>query len=343
MEEISGKPLISIIVPIYNVRDYVCKCVESIQNQTYKNLEIILVDDGSTDGCEKICDRYAAIDNRVVVIHKVNGGLSDARNCGIDMCHGTLIGFVDGDDWVHPQMYEIMVDKLEKENSDIVTCGFEQYNEESFICHIESEDVNIKNIGGADALIDIETPLVVAWNKLYKRAIFDDLRYPLGRLHEDEFLIHRIFKKCNKITVISRALYFYTIRNDSIIANMNEKRINDALDALEDRVNFAYGEKWLVVMPAVIKRYCDYCIDRYYDIINNKYYMDKGIADKLWRAAHDMCMKYRFVSIDDKYIKFAESPQKYGKYINKIALREKRKAKIKVWLDKIKLVIKNQS
>ena len=316
MEKISDNLLISIIVPIYNVRDYVCKCVESIQNQTYKNLEIILVDDGSTDGCGEICDKYAADDNRIVVIHKVNGGLSDARNYGIDRCHGALLGFVDGDDMIHPQMYEIMLKQLQEIHAEVVTCWFDREDEDKFQKQISEDEVTTKILTGTEALIDIETPLVVAWNKLYKREIFNNLRYPVGRLHEDEFVIHKIFKQCKKVCVIENSLYFYTVRSDSIVANMSEKRIDDSLDAFMDRVKFADENDWTEVMPAVVKRYCDYCIDRYWEIKNHRYQLPSSVMDKLWSSVHDLCERYPEVDIDIKYRKFADAPDTYQKYLD---------------------------
>ncbi len=323
LEELRNNLLISVIVPVYNIADYVEKCIKSIIDQTYRNLEIILIDDGSTDESGEICNRYAETDARIAVFHKMNGGLSDARNYGIERAHGELLGFVDGDDWIHPQMYEIMLMKMQQETADIVSCWFEQEDEEKFNKKVDLEALNIKNMSGAEALIEIETPLVVAWNKLYRKEIFSELRYPVGKLHEDEFVIHKIFKQCEKITIIECSLYFYTIRSNSIVAIMSEQRINDALEALADRVSFADKEHWNEVMPAVVKRYCDYCIDRYYDIQSKRYEISVEIKEKLWRLEHDMCEKYRKIQIDEKYRRFAISPTEYEGYINRKTLKEK--------------------
>lgn len=323
LEELRNNLLISVIVPVYNIADYVEKCIKSIIDQTYRNLEIILIDDGSTDESGEICNRYAETDARIAVFHKMNGGLSDARNYGIERAHGELLGFVDGDDWIHPQMYEIMLMKMQQETADIVSCWFEQEDEEEFNKKVDLEALNIKNMSGAEALIEIETPLVVAWNKLYRKEIFSELRYPVGKLHEDEFVIHKIFRQCEKITIIECSLYFYTIRSNSIVAIMSEQRINDALEALADRVSFADKEHWDEVMPAVVKRYCDYCIDRYYDIQGKRYEISVEIKEKLWRLEHDMCEKYRKIQIDEKYRRFSISPTEYEGYINRKTLKEK--------------------
>lgn len=322
-EEYGSNPLISVIIPVYNIADYIQKCIESIIKQTYNNLEIILVDDGSSDISGKICDQYAKNDPRIIVFHKENGGLSDARNYGIERAHGELLGFVDGDDRIHPQMYEIMLSKMLLEEADLVTCWFEQHDDMSFEKAVDINSICTKIISASEALIDIETPLVVAWNKLYKRTIFTDLRYPIGKVHEDEYVIHKIIRKCKKIVVIDYPLYFYTIRQGSIVANMNEQRINDALEALRDRIAFADMEKWNDVMPAVVKRYCDYCIDRYYDIQSGRYIIPREVKEGLWKAEHDMCEKYLDVQIDERYRKFAISPIMYERFINKKSVKKK--------------------
>lgn len=314
-EQANNKPLISVIVPIYNVYEYVTKCIESIVNQTYYNLEIMLVDDGSTDGSGEICDEYAKKDSRIKVFHKENGGLSDARNYALERAHGELIGFVDGDDWIHTQMYGIMLNKMLETGSDIVACGFEQKNEELFNEDIPYDKLNSRNMSSSEALINIEIPLVVAWNKLYKHFLFDDIRYPVGRLHEDEFVIHKLFNKCKKIAVIEKELYFYTVRDGSIVSKLTLKRINDALDALSDRVEYAEIVGWTDVLSAVINRYCDYCIDRYYDIESQKSQVEGVVKEDLWKAEHNMCMKYHDIDIETKNRRFAMSPERYVNYM----------------------------
>lgn len=311
--------LISVIVPIYNVFQYVEKCIESIIAQTYSNLEIILVDDGSTDGSEEICDKYAQIDQRIVVYHKKNGGLSDARNYGLERANGDLIAFVDGDDWIHPQMYEIMLSVMNKEKVEVVTCWFEQEYIQFANEMLKKDFLNVKILTGAEALTDIETPLVVAWNKLYRKFIFEDIRYPIGKLHEDEFVIHEIFWKCNRVAVIDKPLYFYTVREGSIVAQMLPKRVYDSLEAFARRVSFACEKEWIEVMPAVVKRYCDYTIDRYYEIKAGKYeLLDSSFLNLLWESERDMLIKYPNVCVNEKYKKFAESPRKYERWIKHI-------------------------
>lgn len=315
--------LISVIVPIYNVSNFVKKCIESLINQTYENLEIVLVDDGSTDESGKICENYATRDSRICVYHKENGGLSDARNYGIEHAHGEFYAFVDGDDWIHPQMYEILITFIKKENADIVTCGFERKNMFFDEKYIDITNVCYQVLTREQALSDIEVPLVVAWNKLYKKQIFNECRYPVGRLHEDEFVIHRIFWQCNKIVTIDMPLYFYTERETSIIAKLTEKRINDALDALDDRVYFAFTHQWMDVMTAVIERYCDYTIDRYFDIKKQNYEFAPKVQQMLWRSEQRMLMRFPMVSVHQKYKVFAESPEKYERWLKRMRIRDK--------------------
>lgn len=314
--------LISVIVPVYNIEDYIEKCIESLINQTYSNLEIILVNDGSTDESGDICERYAKQDVRIVVLHKQNGGLSDARNYAMDKAKGELIAFVDGDDWIHPQMYELMYVTMKLKNADIVTCSFEQHDEGFAEKHYRQENLDIKLLTGGEALCDIETPLVVAWNKLYRREIIADIRYPKGKLHEDEYVIHRIFYKCARIAVIDRPLYFYTIREGSIVSLMTTQRIDNSLEAFRDRVDFSYDMGWNEVMPAVLKRYCDYCIDKFQDIRAGRYPGLNGkYMDILWQSEHDILNEYSDVSVDEKYRRFALSPEQYDRWIEKINRR----------------------
>jgi glycosyltransferase involved in cell wall biosynthesis len=287
-------------------------------------LEIILVDDGSKDKSGRICDKYALIDNRIKVVHKTNGGLSDARNHALDMASGELIAFVDGDDWIHPQMYELMTGIMKCKNADVVTCWFEQKDAEFARTRYTLDELSIKQITREEALSNIRKPLVVAWNKLYKKEIFDDIRYPKGKLHEDEFIIHRIFYKCKNMVVIDQPLYFYTRRNDSIVAQMSSKRILDSLEAFADRVAYADEQKWVAVMPSVIERYCDYCIDRYYDIKKGLYEtIEEGYLTMLWQSEHDMLERYPTVQVNEKYRKFAISPDVYYDWMKKIENRNK--------------------
>ncbi|MGH4052347.1 MAG: glycosyltransferase [Clostridium sp.] len=212
-------PLISIIVPVYNVQPYIRKCVDSILNQTYKNIEIILVEDGSPDNCGDICDEYSLKDNRVKTIHKKNGGLSSARNAGIDVASGEYIGFVDSDDWIEKDMYESLYKTLSEHNADISVCGRyivsggrittisdAEVSEEFSRCEALSELVLDEYSGMKN----------FAWDKLYKKELFETIRYPEGRCFEDIFTTYKLFSLSSKIVEIKSPKYYYLMREDSI-------------------------------------------------------------------------------------------------------------------------------
>ena len=229
--------LISIVVPVYNVD----KCIESIINQSYSNLEIILVDDGSKDSSGIMCDSYILKDKRIKVIHKENGGLSDARNVGIDKAKGEYIVFIDSDDWIDEKMIEILYNIIKKNNSDISICDyFLAYNEE---IQTQKEDIEIINLSNIEALKkiydkDLGVCMIVAWNKLYKRNLFkDDIRYPYGKIHEDEFTTYKLLYKAEKISYTKQKMYYYRQRENSITSSFNKKRL-DCLEAFDERVKY---------------------------------------------------------------------------------------------------------
>lgn len=234
---------ISIIVPVYNVQDYLEFCIESILNQTFKNFELILVDDGSTDLSGKICDIYKEKDNRIKVIHKPNGGQSSARNAGIDVATGKYIGFVDSDDSIHPKMYEVLYNLIKKYKSDISGCNYKRTYDISSKEHENlnlDEVIEMSNIESIEKLYDkdLGVKLVVPWNKLYNKRLFDNIRYKVGRIHEDEFIAHRILYNCKKITYVDNELYYYLQREGSIMSKKTYKRKVDALLAQSDRMRF---------------------------------------------------------------------------------------------------------
>ena len=227
---------ISIIVPIYNVEPYIHKCVDSILNQTYKNIEVILVDDGSPDNCGKICDEYAEKDDRVVVIHKENGGLSDARNAGLDKATGECIGFVDSDDYIAPNMYEKLYAALKENEAEIAYCNVVRCLNENYYYNTLQQS---KVMTGPEYLFGKHAAFwTIAVNKLYKRSLFINVRYPKGKLHEDEFVIHEIMFSCNKVIYIQDNLYYY-IHRDSSITNMQKNiRHFDGAEAAFKRAEY---------------------------------------------------------------------------------------------------------
>lgn len=242
-----NNPLISVIVPIYNVEKYLHTCINSILNQTYSNLEIILVDDGSPDSCPSICDEFALKDNRVKVIHKTNGGLSSARNAGLDIAKGDFIGFIDSDDFISPNFYQCLLNNAIMQNADISECTFIKVSEsnlKSFSFPLVNNDtISVtNNVGALERLFseDFNTYVntVVVWNKLYKSSLFESIRYPLNKISEDEFTTYKLLYKSNKFVTSSAVLHAYVQRTSSIMGkSFNAKRF-DVLDAYEQAITF---------------------------------------------------------------------------------------------------------
>ena len=236
---------ITVIIPVYNVEKYLDKCVQSVMNQTYTNLEIILVDDGSPDNCPKMCDDFAKGDSRIRVIHKQNGGLSDARNAGIDIATGEYLMFVDSDDYIAPTMVEKLYTALKTANADISICNFfyvgesngDDYSERNTNLPIKNEVIASESVLKNKSQKDKPWYWIVVWNKLYKKEVFENIRFQVDKLHEDEYIFHEIFFNANRIACISDGLYYYVQRKDSIMGNkMNYKRL-DATEALLLRCN----------------------------------------------------------------------------------------------------------
>lgn len=229
-------PLISVIVPIYNVEKYLARCVDSIVNQTYKNLEIILVDDGSPDSCPQMCDDYAKKDSRIKVVHKKNGGLSDARNAGMAVATGEYISFIDSDDYVSDDFFECLLDVINKENSDIAECSVVKFYEDNRFDEF-SDDLSVKTYDTQDAMSALiaENPFHQhVWNKLYKTELVKDIPYAVGKLNEDEFWTYQVFGRANKVSKLNKTMYYYFQRNSSIMGvGYNIRR----LDALEGKAN----------------------------------------------------------------------------------------------------------
>lgn len=230
-------PLISIIVPVYNVERYLNRCLDSITQQTYSNLEIILVDDGSTDKSGIICDEYALKDNRIKVLHQKNAGQSCARNVGLDIALGTFIGFVDSDDWIVPDMFEKMHQNLTENNADISNCGIMRKNEKTGM-EKRCAPFPFPITGGNQGVhLLLENKLtVVPWNKLFKRNIWDNIRFPAGMWFEDELIMPYLFAKASIISYMDEALYNYNERSGSTIHSSFGKADMDRLLALEDHI-----------------------------------------------------------------------------------------------------------
>lgn len=243
--------LISVIIPVYKVEKYINRCVESVLVQNYHNIEVILVDDGSPDNCGIICDKYAEKDSRIKVIHKKNGGLSDARNAGLDIATGHYICFIDSDDYIEKDMLKDMYDNIVRTGADITICNYCAVDNEG---HKQWESENIsdgewtekefwKNF--YDAFEGMYYYYVVAWNKLYSRKIFEKTRYCVGKKYEDNWILYDVISQCDKISVLNKAYYYYIQRQDSIMAMSYSKKDLSIPEANIIRAeNFITREEW---------------------------------------------------------------------------------------------------
>ena len=219
---------ISVIVPVYKVEEYIDRCIRSIVEQAYRQLEVILVDDGSPDKCPEICDQWAKKDPRIKVIHKKNGGLSDARNAGLEIATGEYVAFVDSDDWILPDMYEKMLNAIKDEQADICACGIRSCYED----HEATWGCNEYSVKDSTQILDMlysDTKYpVAAWNKLYKRECWKDLRFPVGKICEYAFTTYQLVHNAKRIILVPDAFYCYTVRPFSIMTSaFSLKRMNE--------------------------------------------------------------------------------------------------------------------
>lgn len=231
--------LISVIVPVYKVEDYLDECVSSVVSQSHKNLEIILVDDGSPDSCPRMCDTWAEKDSRIRVIHKANGGLSDARNAGLEIASGDYIAFVDSDDCIQPDMLKKLLDALHRTDSDISACGILNFGaaQSTWGCQ---DFVGTPEQIYAKLYNETAYP-VAAWNKLYRRRCWDTLRFPIGKICEDAFTTYRLIHNAKRIVMIPEALYCYRIRPESIMTSAFSPKRMDEEEAW--RCNYQFIEQ----------------------------------------------------------------------------------------------------
>ena len=234
--------LISIIVPVYQVEKYLDRCIQSIVTQTYPYLEIILVDDGSPDRCGSMCDAWAEKDTRIHVIHQDNAGLSAARNAGLDHASGNWISFVDSDDYISVDMLEKLYCAAVENNADISICNFLCVDEDGtpnnyLLRRRLLQDVLLT---GREAIKELFEPnnvsYVVSWNKLYKKSLFDTIRFPVGKRHEDEYVIHYLYAVSDRVVCIPDICYYYVRRNGSLTNEVSVASIVDAKGAILDRL-----------------------------------------------------------------------------------------------------------
>ena len=231
-------PVLSVIVPIYKVEPYLRRCIDSICCQTLPEIEIILVDDGSPDNCGKICDEYAAHDPRIRVIHKENGGLSSARNAGIAIAQADIIGFVDSDDWIEPDMFSMLYQNLIKEDADIAVCGYYAHKCGQIQVKGNAEHFSQANGEAIQSIYQLSGSGLVVWNKLFRKHLFDDIRFPEGRIFEDVFVTVRLIDTAKKVVFDLQPKYHYMIRNDSLSKQFRLPGSYDLIDSYLDNYNY---------------------------------------------------------------------------------------------------------
>lgn len=276
--------LVTIIVPIYNVEKYLKKCIESILNQTYKKLEIILVDDGNLDSCGKICDEYSLIDNRIKVIHKKNGGLSEARNFGIDSAKGEYITFIDADDYMDEKFVENIMKIALKTKADLVISGLKdvyEYQKNVYPDNSEYYEELSKEQAYRKVLLQEEID-VSANAKLYKREIFKNLRYPVGELYEDIKIIDKLIEKADTIVYTKYKGYFYLQRAGSIMYSPISEKKFVLIETVENLLKFI-EKKYPNIKNVAVRRYvyCNYHILGRAILDNNYYNMSKNLRNNI--------------------------------------------------------------
>ena len=250
-------PTISVIVPVYKVEPYLRRCIDSILAQTFTDFELILIDDGSPDNCGKVCDEYAAMDNRIYVIHQKNGGLSAARNAGIDWVYANSdsrwLTFIDSDDWVHSEYLQRLYNAAVENDSAVSICGYAE---------TDGEEPEIKDDGMVpqlwtpeDFYVEHNVNAIVAWGKLYRKGCFQTIRYPVGKIHEDEYVTYRILFVEEKLAVVSAPLYFYYINTDGITKKAWSLKRLDAIEAYEQQLIYMRKYQYL---QAYKKCVCNY-------------------------------------------------------------------------------------
>lgn len=246
---------ISVIIPVYNVEKFLKRCIDSIISQSYTDLEIILIDDGSTDNSGNICEEYANKDCRIKVIHKCNGGLSDARNVGINAATGQLLSFIDSDDWIDTDMYEMMLNDIIDNNCDIAICGsYRDISNRRFVRFPYHPKEVLEKKRALRMLFEGIYFNDTAWDKLYKSYLFHNIQYPIGKLHEDVFTTYKLFSVANKIIYNPIPKYHYFYRSDSIMGSKLKTGNFIAIDAVKMQVEFI-SKSFPELYPSVFSRY----------------------------------------------------------------------------------------
>ncbi len=275
---------LSIIVPVFNLERLLPKCIDSILAQTFKDFELILVNDGSTDKSDEICDEYGNKDQRIIVIHKKNGGVSSARNAGLAVARGEYIGFVDSDDYVNKHMYETLCHTAIQNNADITVCSFLNVCEDQGQA-IDKPDLNYKtqHFNNREAIRQMYISksnyitYIVPWNKLYKRQLFNDIQYKVGNIYDDETIAHMLLYNSKNITYINSKLYYYVQRSGSQMNSPFHIKRFDKIYALNERAKYFKQYKETDLYEKALKHFMDMFFWYYYLAKDNLKSIDKEL------------------------------------------------------------------
>lgn len=309
MENNKSMPLISIIIPVYNVAPFLGRCIESVQSQTYRNIDILLIDDGSTDCSGDICEEYAKKDLRIRVIHKENGGLSDARNIGIKSALGDYITFIDSDDYVCKIYIQRLAGILFENDADIVMCGYLQGTKKCFPKKIKiSNKIFIFNSREMlrqwhGKYKQIET---IACNKIYKKLLFEEnnIYFPQGYIFEDVYTTHLLIDKAKKIVITEEKLYYYYKRKGSIIHTVSEKKLKGSISAQNQRLRFFINEGYQDACERLmVQRQKQYMLNYYISIIYDMRQLRKQSIFLFKKSYSDAC-KFKEIKMWERIIFF---------------------------------------
>lgn len=331
-------PLISLVIPIYKVEDFLRECIDSAINQTYKNIEIMLIDDGSPDNCGKICDEYALKDNRIKVIHKENQGLSQARNDGIDKSSGEYICFIDSDDYLHPEYVERLYDIIHKYKCDFSFCCFYQVDESSNIVELKKNSAIIRSTEDELVYSKFEYLNIInahkgsnmVWKNMFKRNIFDNIRFDYGKYWEDCRMMYKVIDLFDTIHGTGRQLYYYRVRETSFLNRKFNKTFLEFFEMLQDKLNYYLERSYetcaidtinvfinrIYIYDAILYRnkkdnkqlideissFCDYIIP-YYNKYKENYSLSFRLKFFIYRHFPDLFIgaKHIFNAIQEKF------------------------------------------
>lgn len=291
--------MVSIIIPVYNVQDYLARCVDSVLTQTYTDLEIILVDDGSIDISGDICDEYALHDARVRVIHKENGGLSDARNAGLDVARGNYVAFIDADDYVHPSFVELLLKTINETGAQIAVSTWQELKDGDKPRKVKTKRPRCTILTQEEAISSVFYQKKLnhsACSRIFETQLFNNLRFPEGMLYEDLAIIYPLLCKVEKVALINTPMYYYMHRQGSIITTVSLRRTHvlDHIERIEEQVTDEAPQ----YLPAVRSRHLSACFNMLRLM---------PVDDPKWQATKERCWDYiknmRFLCIKDSKVR----------------------------------------